>query len=152
MKAAPALKMAIRPARETDAAPIAALLRDASLPHDDFAPHLANFLVARAGDEVVGAVGLEVQGAAALLRSLVVAPELRGQGLGDSLTETVVARARPLGVRRIYLLTTTADKFFARRGFTVIARSNVPAGIAATEEFRSLCPATAACMVRIFSP
>jgi amino-acid N-acetyltransferase len=146
--AAPTLSLLIKPARGTDAAAIAALLRAADLPHEDIGPHLENFLVARIGDEIVGAIGLEVHGLDALLRSLVVAPELRGKGVGDGLTQTIVARARTVGVRRLFLLTTTAEKFFLRRGFAVVARAIVPPAIAGTAEFRSLCPATAVCMAR----
>ncbi|MBI5381152.1 MAG: GNAT family N-acetyltransferase [Opitutae bacterium] len=147
-----ALRIVLKPAQPDDAAAIAALLAAADLPHTDIAPHLGNFLVAWTGETAVGAVGLEVHGSDALLRSLVVAPELRGRGLGDNLAETIVARARGLGVTRLFLLTTTAERFFARRGFAVVARRIVPAAIAATAEFRGLCPATAVCMARALTP
>ena len=150
--AAPTLRLLIKPARGTDGPAIAALLRAADLPHEDIGPHLANFLVARVGDEVVGAVGLEVHGADALLRSLVVAPELRGRSVGAGLTQTIMDRARGLGVRRLFLLTTTAEKFFLRRGFAVVARGIVPPALAATQEFRCLCPATAVCLARTLAP
>jgi amino-acid N-acetyltransferase len=135
-----------------DAAAIAALLRGAELPHEDFAGHLAQFLVARRGGAVVGAVGLERHGRNALLRSLVVAPAQRGAGVGGRLVNRLEGRARHLGVRRFYLLTTTAEAFFARRGFRRIARAAVPAAIAATREFRSLCPVSAVCMARAVTP
>ena len=135
-----------------DAPTIAALLRDADLPHEDFADHLANFLVARCGGEVVGAVGFERHGRAALLRSLVVAPAHRGAGLGGELVDRLAAEARRREVKQFYLLTTTAEAFFARRGFQKIARQAVPAAIASTKEFNSLCPSSAICMVRAVEP
>jgi amino-acid N-acetyltransferase len=138
--------IAIHAAAPDDAAAIGALLREAELPHEDFAGHLANFLVARRADEVVGAVGFERHGRSALLRSLVVAPALRGHGLGDRLVRRLATVARRKGVTRFYLLTTTAEAFFARRGFKKIGRPAVPAAIAATREFNSLCPASAVCM------
>ena len=52
------------------------------------------------------------------------------------------------GVRRWWLLTTTAVKFFAQRGFRVEARENAPAAIGATAEFRGLCPSVAVCLSR----
>jgi mannose-6-phosphate isomerase-like protein (cupin superfamily) len=58
------------------------------------------------------------------------------------------SHARNLGVRRLYLLTTTAEAYFAKRGFERCAREAAPAAIRQTREFRSLCPDTAACMVR----
>ena len=140
--------IAISAAAPEDAAAIAALLREAELPHEDFAGHLAHFLVARRAGAVVGAVGYERHGRSALLRSLVVAPALRGNGLGDRLVRRLAAVARRDGVTRFYLLTTTAEAFFARRGFKKIARPAVPAAIAATREFNSLCPVSAVCMTR----
>ena len=138
----------IAAAAPADAAAIGALLRAADLPAEDFADHLAHFLVARRGDTVVGAVGLELHGRDALLRSLVVAPAERGAGLGGRLVDQLAAMARRRGARRFYLLTTTAEAFFAHRGFARIERGGVPAAIAATSEFHRLCPASAVCMTR----
>jgi amino-acid N-acetyltransferase len=138
----------ITPAAWDDGPAIAALLREAELPHQDFATHLAHFLVARRGDEVVGAVGFELHGRDALLRSLVVAPAHRGAGLGGELVDRLAAEARRRGGKQFYLLTTTAEAFFARRGFRKIARPAVPAFIAGTKEFNSLCPSSAICMTR----
>jgi len=131
-----------------DVPAIAALLRAAALPHEDFAAHLAHFLVARRGGRVVGAVGFERHGRSALLRSLVVAPARRGAGLGGRLVRRLTTAARRGGIRQFYLLTTTAERFFSKRGFRRIARARVPAAIAATREFHSLCPASAVCMTR----
>lgn len=138
----------ITPARPADGPAIRALLQAAELPHEDFAAHLAHFLVARQGGAVVGAVGFELHGSDALLRSLVVGPSCRGGGLGDRLVRELATVARRAGVTRFYLLTTTAEQFFARRGFAKIARELVPAAVAATPEFRSLCPASAVCLAR----
>jgi amino-acid N-acetyltransferase len=143
-----ATPIAISVAAPDDAAAIAALLRDAGLPHEDFAGHLAHFLVARRAGAVVGAVGFERHGRSALLRSLVVVTALRGNGLGDQLVRRLAAVARRKGVGRFYLLTTTAEAFFAGRGFQRVARQAVPAAIAATREFNSLCPVSAVCMTR----
>lgn len=128
---------------------VTALLDAAGLPHDDLTPtHLAHFRVLREGDELIGAVGLEVFEDAALLRSLAVAPGRQGQGLGGQLVERAEAHARDLGVHDLYLLTTTASDFFAARGYTVLDRTQVPAAIADTKEFAALCPASAVCMTR----
>jgi amino-acid N-acetyltransferase len=141
--------VAIAPARAADAEAIAALLREAGLPHADFRAHLARFLVAcdRRGT-LVGAIGAEVYGREALLRSLVVAPARRGRGLGGRLVDALERAAVAWGVRRWWLLTTTAEGFFAARGFRREERSAAPAAIAATREFRELCPSAAACLVR----
>ena len=52
-----AAEIRISPATPADLPAIAVLLREGELPHDDLAPHIANFLVARSGGRVVGAVG-----------------------------------------------------------------------------------------------
>ena len=140
--------LAISAAEPGDAPIIAALLREANLPHEDFAEHLGHFLVARCAGEVAGAVGFEPHGSDALLRSLVVAPAHRGGGLGGELVDRLAAAARSRGVKQLYLLTTTAEAFFARRGFRKIVRQAVPAAIAGTKEFNSLCPVSAVCMRR----
>lgn len=138
----------IASAQPGDARAIAALLREAGLPHEDFAPHLAHFLVARRDGEVVGAVGAEVTGSDALLRSLVVSPTRRGAGLGDALVRALETRAAGWGVERWWLLTTTAEAFFVKRGFRTTPRAAAPPAIAATAEFRGLCPSVAACLSR----
>lgn len=141
--------LTIAPAAASDAAAITALLREALLPHEDFAPYLAHFLVARdpAGG-VVGAIGAEVCGREALLRSFVVAQARRGAGIGQRLLASLERAGAAWGVERWWLLTTTAEKFFSVRGFRATPRAAVPPAIAATEEFRGLCPAVASCWSR----
>jgi N-acetylglutamate synthase-like GNAT family acetyltransferase len=51
-------------------------------------------------------------------------------------------------VRRIFLLTTTAEAFFARRGYGRIAREHAPESIRTTCEFADICPASSALMVK----
>lgn len=141
-------EMIIEAATPADVPAIAALLREAGLPSEDFATHVAHFLVARAAGQVVGAVGAELHGEAALLRSLVVAPARRAGGLGNRLVNELERAAAAWGVRRWWLLTTTAVKFFAQRGFKVAVRDDAPEAIRGTAEFRGLCPSVALCMSR----
>lgn len=138
----------IVPAMIEDVTAIAGLLREADLPHEDFAPHISHFLVARRGAEAIGAIGAQVDGPDALLRSLVVAPKFRGVGLGDALLKNLEKTAAGWGVQRWWLLTTTAEKFFVKRGFRVLPRGEAPTSMAATEEFRGLCPSIAVCLSR----
>jgi N-acetylglutamate synthase-like GNAT family acetyltransferase len=143
----------IEPANAGDAAAIAALLRAEELPSDDFAAHLARFVVAR--DEqgaAIGAIGAEVYGADALLRSFVVAPAHRGAGLGGRLLDALEHAAGGWGVERWWLLTMTAEEFFKGRGFRSLPREAAPAAIAATGEFQGLCPSVAVCLSRERKP
>jgi|GEM_PF-1181435 len=140
-------QLPITRAEKADEVAIAALLCEAGLPSRDFALHLRHFLVARAAGKIVGVVGAEVYGTDALLRSFVVAPAMRGVGLGSELVRRLEAAAAAWGVKRWWLLTTTAETFFVKRGFRVVTRSAAPATILGTDEFRGLCPA-AACLSR----
>jgi amino-acid N-acetyltransferase len=96
-------------------------------------------------------VGAEVApggGEDALLRSLVVVPARRGAGLGGRLVDELERRAAGWGVRRWWLLTTTAEAFFAARGFRVVERSAAPEAMRATGQFSGGCGGSAVCMTR----
>lgn len=141
-------KIVIMAAAAGDISAITALLRAADLPSEDFAPHIERFLVAKNAGEIVGAVGAEVCGADALLRSLVVAVGQRGSGIGGRLLSELDQRANAWGVHQWWLLTTTAEEFFGQRGFRVSPRSEAPAEIRSTGQFSGSCCATAVCLTR----
>jgi len=139
----------ITAARLEDGPAIAALLREAGLPHEDIGPHLGHFLVVRVGSgAVVGAIGAEVHAPDALLRSLVVAPGQRGAGLGGELLRRMEAEAAAWGVKRWWLLTTAAEAFFDARGFVVSVRGAAPVAIRGTRQFAGGCSTRAVCLTR----
>jgi amino-acid N-acetyltransferase len=109
---------------------------------------LQHFLVFRDERGVAGVVGLETSSDAALLRSLVVTGELIGRGVGRRLVLAAEALAAELGIRLIYLLTTSSSTFFEHLGFRSLDRKEAPLAIQGTREFVSLCPATAVLMVK----
>ena len=130
-------------------AEVLALLRESSLPVAGVARHFDSFLVARAGDgSLVGCVGLEVYDDVGLLRSLAVANGARGSGLGARLVERLFDLARSKGVESLYLLTTTAEDYFLRLGFERLLREAADPKLAASEELRGACPASAVLMRR----
>jgi N-acetylglutamate synthase-like GNAT family acetyltransferase len=130
-----------------DLGAIRALLEREGLPHAGLGTGPgAGFWVIRDSGRAIGAIGLETYGRSGLLRSLVVAPEARGTGLGRQLVEAVEDAARSRGLERLVLLTQTAERFFAGRGYTAIDRATAPDEVRASTEFRSLCPASATCM------
>jgi N-acetylglutamate synthase-like GNAT family acetyltransferase len=51
-------------------------------------------------------------------------------------------------VQSIYLLTETAERFFARRGYSPADRRDTAPAITASREFALVCPASAVLMVR----
>ena len=102
----------LRRAREEDIPQLEALITAEGLPGYGLAEYLKTFFVLNEGERVVGCAGLEVYGGAALLRSVVVAPERRKRDDGRRLVEAALAEARERSVRRVYLFTMHADSFF----------------------------------------
>ena len=51
-----------------------------------------------------------------------------------------------LPLAELYLLTTTAEGFFPRLGWEPVARAELPAELAGSQELRGACPASAAAM------
>jgi amino-acid N-acetyltransferase len=128
---------------------IKGLLSFCGLPHEDITPeHLRHFWVIKKQNQIIGVIGLEVLASCALLRSLAIDPSYRNQGLGSHLTQQAEKFANSLNIQALYLLTTTAEAFFAKRGYKKVLRDAVPDQIQGTAEFRSLCPVTAVCMVK----
>jgi amino-acid N-acetyltransferase len=74
--------------------------------------------------------------------------DYRGQGLAAALIEAALERAARVGLRSVYLLTTTARDYFVRRGFADCNRDSAPPLIRESWEFRAGCPSTAALMKR----
>lgn len=144
--------LTLRPAAEHDWPHIEALLKVNSLPIDGARDHLAAYIVATAGDAIVGTAGVELYGELGLLRSFAVLPERQGRGVGKVMLERIVSDARIGGLSRLFLLTTTAADYFARLGFTARSRDSAPAALQASAEFRGACPASAVLMDRSIAP
>jgi amino-acid N-acetyltransferase len=136
----------IEAARARDLPEIHRLLERLQLPVEGVDDHVRTMLVARDGARVVGTAALELYADGALLRSVAVDPAQQGRRLGHLLTEAALQLARSHGACTVFLLTTTAERFFPRFGFEPIARQDVPASVQASVEFRSACPASAIVM------
>ena len=137
----------LRPATRDDLPAIMRLLEESDLPTVGIADALCSFIVAEADGHLVGVVGLEsCCDRYALLRSTAVADAWRGKQLGRQLVERVIAEAEARGVEALYLLTTTAERYFPTFGFSKVERRDVPDEVKATEEFRSACPVSATAM------
>lgn len=130
---------------------IGTLLRASHLPTADLeAGTDVLFFAAGSADKPSGIVGLQIFGPIALLRSLAVSEPERRKGLGAVLVSYAEQHALSVGVHSIYLLTTTAARFFETRGYSHAKRSEAPTAIAATSQFSGLCPASSAFMVKEF--
>jgi amino-acid N-acetyltransferase len=66
--------------------------------------------------------------------------------MGTALYQAAVHLAAQRGVRELYLVTTTAAPFFAKRGFEPVDRAGVPASIGRTTQFSGTCPSSATVM------
>ena len=138
--------MRIEQATGTEGPEIQAMLEKAGLTVEDLSTAPVRFWLAREGQSLAGAVGIERYGGAGLLRSLAVTPGHQGFGTGSALVQALESAMCAEGLKSIALLTQTAETFFAKRGYELTAREQVPEEIRQTAEFRSLCPATAVCM------
>ena len=82
------------------------------------------------------------------MRSVAVHPSFQGHGLGRQLVERIHDFAIENGLKRIYLITETAEKFFLIQNYVAIPRGNVDPEIKQSVEFTHVCAASAVCMVR----
>jgi len=83
-----------------------------------------------------------------LLRSLCVEEKYRNDRIGMSLINKILDYARMENVLEVYLLTTTADKYFLKFGFEETSRINAPDLIQKSTQFRDICPSSAIFMFK----
>jgi amino-acid N-acetyltransferase len=141
--------VSLRTARGSDLPAIQRLLLSSGLPTAGVAEALGGFVVAEseADKRIVGVVGLEhCCREYALLRSTAVEPEWRGSGLGRRLVTHAIAEAESRGIKALYLLTTTAERYFPSFGFVKTQPDAVPDEVKQSVEFREACPASATVM------
>lgn len=145
--------MAVVAASAQDEAGIRRLLEAASLPTADLdADLLRGFLVEREAGGIVAVGALQWLDGDALLRSVAVAAERRGSGHGRRMVEALEQQAAGRGCRSLFLLTTTAERFFERLGYRRLARDQATPALRSTLEFSSLCPSTSALMSKRLEP
>ena len=133
--------MIVRVARESDIAPMKALIdryaaEDRMLERSDafLRANLADFLVAEDDGIFLGCGALAVlTGDLAEVRSLAVAPEAGRRGVGKAIVIACVDRARERRLRRVFALTLVPE-FFVKCGFTLTSLGRLP------EKSASECP------------
>jgi amino-acid N-acetyltransferase len=125
--------MTIRPATVADAAGLCELInhyaeREVMLHRSLESAYdcLREFQVAVDGERVIGCVAVDLFWAnLAEIKSLAVAPDRQGEGIGSRLMAAALADARSLGVTKLFTLT-YEQAFFARFGFRVSRRDTLP--------------------------
>ncbi len=107
---------------------------------------LPDFLLAFADEKLVGSAGVEINGTTGLLRSVAVSEDFRNYKIANRLINDLTKQARLKGVKELYLITTTAEGYFEKQGYTRVERENVPAEITQSQQFSSICPSTSIVM------
>jgi amino-acid N-acetyltransferase len=140
-------QVSLTKAQPEDLEGIIQLLRSSNRTVEGVRSNLENFFVVRDGGKLIGVAGLEYYGASALMRSVAVSDQHRGEGIGHSLVERCIAKSKELKIQHLYLLTETAEKFMRRFGFMRVDKGLVDSRLQASEEFKGACPDTAVAML-----
>ncbi|MCS7220551.1 MAG: N-acetyltransferase [Anaerolineae bacterium] len=122
----------IRPARAEDVPAMAKLIngyaaQDLMLPRSEeqLLRHLPDFVVAEAAGRIIGCAGLaRLSPELAEIRSLAVAPEMQGRGVGRALVGFLLQAAREVGIVQVCALT-LRPHFFEALGFQVVDRWDI---------------------------
>lgn len=123
----------IRSARVGDAATILQIVNDyarqqAMLPRSPLSVYesIRDYVVADKDGRVVGCGALHVVwGELAEIRSLAVAPDYKGSGIGRAITERLIVDADELGVARLFAFTYVPG-FFAKLLFRTAEHTELP--------------------------
>jgi N-acetylglutamate synthase-like GNAT family acetyltransferase/protein-tyrosine-phosphatase len=142
----------IGPASGGDLDAIKRLLVGSLLPSRDAGRENQRFIVACENGRPIGCAGLQVAGQDGLVRSMAVHWTRRNAGLGSRLLRRLLFEAVLGGVRTLYVVTTTAEDFFAGHGFRKVAAHEVPLELQASEEFTAFVPGGGTVMSRPVSP
>lgn len=127
-----------------------AALAAEKLPVDDLTDADRRFFRVTRGGATVAYAGYELHGSDTLLRSIVVMPDQKGRGVGETTLRLLIEEATRAGARQGYLITTSAASFFEKQGFMPVDRVSVPEAILATRQAAMLCPASATILTRKF--
>ena len=131
----------------TDLPQLRQLLYSNGLSFEDCHEQSNHFIGMFKGDRLIAADGIEYLGKTGLLRSVAVATDCRGIGLGACIVKQLQRRAARQGVRALYLLTETAAGYFYTLGYQLLNRENLPIEVTQTKQFSLLCPDSAQVMV-----
>ena len=135
----------IKIAEQDDFLQIHELLNCNGLPVDGVNTETGEYYIA-SGQNIMGIIGFESYGTAALIRSLAVDPQFRKSGIARKLIEHVLRVLRGDGFNEVYLLTNTAEKYLNKYGFIKINRDDVPANVLETSALGDACPKSSTCM------
>ena len=140
------MEITIRKAAENEYRAIIHLLASNALPTGDIYEKNITLFVGLIDNEIVATIGIEQYDKVALLRSLCVKEGFKNQKLGTKMLSYLLSFCASENIETLYLLTTTAERYFVRYGFKKISRDETPKSIQNTREFQDICPASAIIM------
>jgi len=111
--------MICRKANLADLKSITALLRQNDLWPEGVLEPATHYWVVEEADRLLGAVGIELGAKSVLLRSAIVEPQSRGQGIGRQLATEALDWANKEGFSAAYCFSTDAGSYWLRLGFRV---------------------------------
>ncbi|ASV30737.1 hypothetical protein CJ263_11200 [Maribacter cobaltidurans] len=124
------------------------LLKNNDLPYEDIIASKVQFITEKENGVLVGCIGVEKYNEEGLLRSFAVRDEYKNKGIGKRLLNQLIDQSKTDGLKRLHLLTTTADGYFDKNGFKTADRAVAPNEISSTKEFSEICPSSSVYMIR----
>jgi amino-acid N-acetyltransferase len=141
------MNISFRQTTERVTVAIRSLLESQKLPTETVGTTMTEFYLAVENEAIVGVAGFEYYGEEALLRSVAVPTSLQKKQIGSHLVDWMLSLAKQKGVKRIVLLTETASKFFAKKGFRTVERSFIVNDVMKqSSQFSGGCCNSAVCM------
>lgn len=135
----------LRAAANNDENEIINMLNSAGLTTAGVLGNMDQFTVADNG-EIIGAIGMVPDDAGSvLLRSLIVKEKYRNAGIADALLHAAPKSGSGL-IRTVYLLTNTAEKYFAKRGYKMVERAEIPCMLLEKSLQGKACSSCSSCM------
>ena len=142
------MNLIIKQATEREFDAIKKLLDNNNLPTTDIYQDNIQLFIGLIDDKIMSVIGLEKYKNVGLLRSLAVTDLFKNQQVGSRLIRHIVDLCASEHIDKIYLLTTTAEKYFVKFGFTKIERMEAPDILKQTREFKDICPVSAVLMYK----
>lgn len=135
----------------SDIKEIQRLLKESNLPFEDLESSNVTLFISVLNGQIIGCIGIEIKGEDGLLRSFFVTDKYKNQGIGNELLNRLMNYSKSKNIKRLHLLTTTAEKYFSKKGFVKSDRIKAPESIQTTTEFSTLCPSSSIYMNFVFN-
>ena len=93
---------------------------------DEVATNIRSYIVVKDNNKIVGYGALHIHSTSlAEIRSLIIAKEYQGRGIGKRVVQFALQEALKIGVKKVLVLTYVAD-FFEQLSFKEIPKESIP--------------------------